>query len=103
MTNQKDTTQLDQEEQEILEAFEGGNLVSVSNLKQEKTGLRQAATNTMTKTQSISIRISKKDLLAIKTKAVEEGIPYQTLIGSAIHKYATKEQSQESVSDSLVS
>jgi predicted DNA binding CopG/RHH family protein len=82
---------LDHEEQEILESYERGEWIPTPNLDEEKKKYSQYATNTLAKTQSISIRVSRKDLLAIKAKAIEEGVPYQTLIGSAIHKYAAKE------------
>ena len=47
----------------------------------------KAATNTLTKDQRMNIRITKKDLDGIKLRAIEEGIPYQTLVASIIHKY----------------
>ena len=47
------------------------------------------AKNTLKKDQRISIRISKQDLIGIQSKAVDEGIPYQTLVTSLVHKYVT--------------
>lgn len=93
--NTLNNPKLDQEEQEILESYERGEWTSTLHLDEEKKTYSHYAADTLAKTQSISIRVSRKDLLAIKAKAIEEGIPYQTLIGSAIHKYATKEQNQE--------
>jgi predicted DNA binding CopG/RHH family protein len=77
------------EEQEILEAYEKGELIPVENEDEKKKELIDAAKNTMTKTKRISIRLSEQDLERLKTKAVETGIPYQTLIGSLVHQYAT--------------
>jgi len=80
--------QLDQEEQEILEAFEAEEFVS--NLtKARKRFLEESAARTFKKDKRINIRISSRDLTAIKKRALEEGMPYQTLIASIIHKYAS--------------
>jgi predicted DNA binding CopG/RHH family protein len=55
--------------------------------KRDKMSEEKAATNTLTKDQRMNIRITKKDLDGIKLRAIEEGIPYQTLVASIIHKY----------------
>ncbi|CAN5672281.1 CopG family antitoxin [soil metagenome] len=81
---------LDKEEQELLDAFEAGELVSVSNLKAEKMRLQKTAKNTLNKTRNINIRLSERDLYKLKAKAIEEGIPYQTLASSILHKSAAK-------------
>ena len=49
---------------------------------------REYARATFKKDMRVNIRISKKDLVALQSRALEEGIPYQTLIGSILHKYA---------------
>ncbi len=77
-----------EEEKEILEAYEKGELVPVENQEEMREKLRQAAKATIGKTKHISIRVSEKDLRKIKARAVESGIPYQTLIGSLLHQYA---------------
>ncbi|MCJ7826537.1 hypothetical protein MUP56_02900, partial [Patescibacteria group bacterium] len=69
---------IDKDEKDILEAYEKGEFVS------RKTGAalkkyQQYAQYTLKKTRNINIRLSEKTLLGIKRKAVEEGIPYQTL------------------------
>ncbi|MFC1670743.1 antitoxin [Spirochaetota bacterium] len=79
---------LDNEEKEILEAFENDNLKRPVNSKKIKSLLVKAAKATTGKTNHISIRISEKDLMKLKAKSIESGIPYQTLIGSLIHQYA---------------
>jgi hypothetical protein len=54
-----------------------------------RSELREAARNTLRKEKRINIRLSAKDLFDIQAAAAEEGMPYQTLIASIIHKYAT--------------
>ena len=80
---------LDQEEKDILDALDKGEFKSVKNKKAEIARLRQYAVNTMQKNKRINIRLSERDLLGIQTKATEEGLPYQTLISSILHKYLT--------------
>ena len=79
---------LDGEEKEILESFERGEWQSVGD-KTRLAQLRNYAKSTLAKDKRITLRLSSFDLDAIQTKAIEEGIPYQTLISSILHKYAT--------------
>jgi predicted DNA binding CopG/RHH family protein len=79
---------LDAEEKDLLESYERGEWKTVDNLAEEKAMLREAARNTLRKEKRINIRLSAKDLFDIQTAAAEEGMPYQTLISSIIHKYA---------------
>ncbi len=76
---------LDAFEQEILEAYENGMLKS-SELQADYQAI---ARDTMKKNRKINIRISENDLAALQRRAAREGIPYQTLIGSVLHKYAS--------------
>lgn len=76
-------------ENEILEDFEKGEFVSVDNLKEEKAIAKQAARNYMKRTSRINIRVSEADLDMIRKIAVQEGLPYQTLLASIIHKFAS--------------
>lgn len=78
---------LDQEEKDILAAFDKDEFKPVRNKKAEMARLKQYAVNTMQKNKRINIRLSEKDLFGIQTKASEEGLPYQTLISSILHKY----------------
>ncbi len=78
---------LDEEEQEILDAFESGKLKPVPNMAQEIAKLRAAAVATFQKDSRINIRISSRDLRMLQKKALMEGLPYQTLISSLLHKY----------------
>lgn len=78
---------LDAEEREILEAFEADQLKSVENKDSELKKHREYAEATFKKDQRINIRISSRDLQALKKRALAEGVPYQTLISSILHKY----------------
>lgn len=89
-------SKLDAYELEVLKAFEKGKLKSVAT-KSELEKLKAAARATAIKDRRVNIRLSSIDLSDIQVKALEEGIPYQTLIASVLHKYVTGrllEQSQ---------
>ena len=79
--------ELDKEEQDLRESVEKGEWISVENIKEEIRAAREYARATRVKDQRMNIRISKKDLNALKVRALEEGMPYQTLVSSIIHKY----------------
>ena len=79
---------LDEEEQEILSAFESGKLKSIPNVKDEIEKHRQIATTTFKKDKRINIRIANRDLSELQKLALVEGIPYQTFITSILHKFA---------------
>ncbi|MCB1936798.1 MAG: hypothetical protein KDF59_12740 [Nitrosomonas sp.] len=74
------------DESQLLEAVEAGEYESILTKKRRKE-LVTAAKDTVRKDKRINIRISNRDLRAIQLKAYEEGIPYQTLVSSIIHKY----------------
>ena len=80
---------LDPYELEVLSAFEGGRLKSVAT-KREIDKLKAAAKATATKDRRVNIRLSSFDLSDIQVKAMEEGVPYQTLIASVLHKYVNE-------------
>ncbi len=77
----------DREEKKLIESIEKGEWKSISNLQEEIERSKQIARTTLRKDQRMNIRISKKDLDALKIRAIEEGIPYQTLVSRIIHKY----------------
>ena len=83
----KKDLKLDKEEQEIQKAYESGELESIPNLEEEIAFYTNAAKNALKKDKRINIRLTSRDLLELKLKAVEEGIPYQTLVSSILHKY----------------
>ncbi len=78
---------LDKEEEKLLTSLERGEWRSVKNMKALIDKYAEYAKNTLKKDQRISIRMSKQDLIGVQAKAVDEGIPYQTLITSIVHKY----------------
>jgi predicted DNA binding CopG/RHH family protein len=79
---------IDAYDKEVLGAFEKGRLKSVAS-KGELARLKAAARATAIKDRRINIRLSSGDLSDIQVKAMEEGVPYQTLISSVLHKYVT--------------
>ena len=78
---------LNKEERNILESFENDEWQSVSDLDKRKSTLKRYAKNTLLKNKRVNIRISERDMMELKKRAVEEGLPYQTLISSILHKY----------------
>jgi predicted DNA binding CopG/RHH family protein len=78
---------LDNEEKKILNDFEEDQFVEIPEMNIEIKKHVEYAKATFLKNKRINIRISQKDLESIQRKALEEGIPYQTLISSLIHKY----------------
>jgi predicted DNA binding CopG/RHH family protein len=78
---------LDHEEQELSKSIERGEWQSVDNLQKEIEKTKKYANATFKKDHRMNIRIAKKDLAALKVRALEEGIPYQTLVSSILHKY----------------
>ncbi|QRM44851.1 DNA-binding protein [Rhizobium sp. BG4] len=82
---------LDDEEEEFIELFEGSDVALVSGLTDERRKEIEAmARSTMNdEREKISLRVSRADLVRLKSRAMQEGIPYQTLINSLIHKYVS--------------
>ncbi len=76
---------LDEYEKEILEAYENGKLKP----SKSRSDYQSIARDTMRKNRKINIRISDNDLSALQRRAAREGIPYQTLVGSVLHKYVS--------------
>ena len=85
----KQMKKLDRYEREILNAYEKGALVSVRPTKQQLAVFREAARATFIKNRRVNIRLSAADLMDIQARAYEEGVPYQTLIASVLHKYVS--------------
>lgn len=74
------------EEKRILADIEAGEFKSVPKIKQEIRRYSVIAKNTTAKNKTISIRISAVDLMKLKAKASQDGMPYQTLISSSLHR-----------------
>jgi predicted DNA binding CopG/RHH family protein len=80
---------LDAEEREILASVERGEWRPAKGKSGDRSRYAGDATATFRKDRRVNIRISSKDLEAIQKRALEEGLPYQTLISSLLHKYAS--------------
>jgi len=77
------------EENQILDSLEAGEWNSVANLKDELAKAKTAARATTAKNKNINIRVSEADIVKLKAKSVEVGIPYQTIVSALIHSYTT--------------
>jgi predicted DNA binding CopG/RHH family protein len=83
-----DAPYFDDEEREIMEALKRGEYKSAPNLPERIKELKRAAANTLKK-KPITVRVQQQDIERIKVKALEQGIPYQTLVSSILHRYAS--------------
>ena len=86
--NKKYRDFLDDEEKEFSDSFDRGEWKRVSDFKKQVALAKEIAANTLRKNARINIRLSEVDLMRLKQKAAFEGMPYQTLIASILHKYA---------------
>lgn len=78
------------EEKDILNAFESGQLRSVSKVETEKKRIQSIVKAHNIKNRRVSLRMTEWDFLRIQEEALKEGLPYQSLLSSIIHKYLTK-------------
>lgn len=85
--NKKAFKPIDQEEIDLMESIERDEWRPVNDFNREKEKAMSAAGNTLRKNKRINLRLTEKDYHQIQIKAIEEGIPYQTLISSIVHKY----------------
>jgi predicted DNA binding CopG/RHH family protein len=88
---------LSKKEKELLESVERGEWESVSNFEIEAKRYQEYAKATFRKDKRINIRISEKDLVNLQKKALQEGLPYQTLISSVLHKYITGQFKEKAI------
>ncbi len=82
-----DAPYLDAEEEEIFRAVDRGEYVSTNPGPEQMKEWQEAARNTLRK-KPITVRVQERDIARIKEKALEQGIPYQTLVSSILHRYA---------------
>lgn len=82
--------ELTKEEQQLLKEVERGEWIPLKDQAKARREAMEAARNTLNKTKNINIRISQRDLHKLKVKAIETGIPYQTLASSILHRFANK-------------
>ncbi len=78
---------IEKAEKDILRDFEKGEFVSVDNAEEEMELAKKAARHFMKRDTRINIRVSSADLNMVRRIAVQEGLPYQTLLASVIHKF----------------
>ena len=81
----------DKEEKYIIDEYEKGNLKPRKPTKKEIEQIKNTAKNTFKKDKRITIRLYDHDYRSIKKKAMEKGLPYQTLISGVIHQYVEGE------------
>jgi predicted DNA binding CopG/RHH family protein len=86
---------LDWEEKELLDSYERAEWQSVPDLRAESDRYKEYAGAAFRKDKRVNIRLSQSDLVAIQKRAAEEGIPYQTLISSVLHKYVSGRLSEK--------
>jgi len=86
---------LTKEEKDILKSVENDEWESIPNFKVEARRIQEAARITLRKDRRVNIRMSERDLVYFKKKAMEEGLPYQTLISSVLHKYINGRMSEK--------
>lgn len=87
MSDESIKDKLDDEEQEILEALENDQLVSVPDVVQATEDARLAARNTNVKSRRVQLRVTERDYMLAGARAREEGLSRQSLLSSVIHKY----------------
>ncbi len=80
---------LQPDELELLASYENEEWQSVKNVKEQAAQYQAYARAAFRKDRRVNIRISEKDLIELQKRALREGIPYQTLIASILHKYVT--------------
>ena len=85
--NKKEFNPIDEEETLLMQSIDKDEWQPVKDISRAKENAVIAADNTLKKDKRINLRLSQKDYRLIQIKAVEEGIPYQTLISSIVHKY----------------
>ena len=85
----KKAAKYDEEELEILQAWEAGALKPVAGMAKQAKSHRVAADATFKKDQRLNIRISSRDLKSLQARALEEGVPYQTFAASLLHKFVS--------------
>lgn len=77
---------LNKEEKQILAGIDTGKFSSVPKVKQEILRHAEIARTTISKTKTVNVRISERDLMKLKARASREGLSYQTFITSVLHK-----------------
>ena len=85
--NEKQFLPLDEEEKDLIKSIENDEWIESRNASKQKKLAKEYAEATIRKDKRMNIRISERDLRNLKKKALEEGIPYQTMVSMILHKY----------------
>ena len=93
---------LDKEEKNILDLYEKGKIKTKNPTKKDLEEVKKIAENTFRKNRRITIRLYEHDYTGIQKKAMEKGIPYQTLISGIIHQYIEGDLSEKKTGWNLV-
>lgn len=80
---------LDKEEKRIIQQIENDEYVRIKDFDEKKDELIAATKEFLKKKKNINLRISESDMIILKRKSTQSGIPYQTLLAALIHKYTT--------------
>jgi len=78
---------LTEEEKSLLDSVERGEWKRIPDFHRESVRYREAARMALRKDKRVNIRMAERDLVRFQKTAVQEGLPYQTLISSVLHKY----------------
>ena len=87
---------LSKDEKELLDSVERGEWETIPNFEKEAKRYQEYAKATFRKDRRVNIRISEKDLVNIQKRALQEGLPYQTLMSSVLHKFITGQLKEKS-------
>jgi predicted DNA binding CopG/RHH family protein len=91
---------IDEEERELLKSTENDEWITVTDIDKQKKQARDYAEATIRKDKRMNIRISERDLRNLKKRALEEGIPYQTMVSMILHKYLSGRYAERSRQES---
>jgi len=84
------------EENELLDSVEREEWVTIPDVREKVKCYKEYAQATFRKDKRVNIRISEKDLVKLQRRALKEGLPYQTLISSILHKFITGQLEEKS-------
>jgi len=91
---------IDEEERDLLKSTENDEWITVRDIDKQKRQAREYAEATIRKDKRMNIRISERDLRNLKKRALEEGIPYQTMVSMILHKYLSGRYAERSPQES---
>ena len=91
---------IDEEEKDLLKSTENDEWITVRDIDKQKRQAREYAEATIRKDKRMNIRISERDLRNLKKRALEEGIPYQTMVSMILHKYLSGRYAERSPRES---